>query len=234
MIRICTFDCLSIAKSIALKKLDARALPLNVVNKEILLKYISFIFVILCLAACTSNYTIRSQSSPVKNQTEFVFPYSAEDLAEKLAHIFSISNQIENQIPLSRSPRSGVFTAKAIKLDTKTYQFDFDNTGVNFWRSDFYSVNGENAKTTGEFKLVLEQIGEQSTKVKVIATLLQVINGVECCGPHGRYARYTNVAPTTIEEYAFLYFIGEQLGIQMTPVKRISNTNKPSKKSGDF
>ncbi|KAF7780533.1 hypothetical protein PMAN_a1578 [Pseudoalteromonas marina] len=187
------------------------------------MKYVSLFIFILCLASCTSNYRIRTQSNAVENKTEFSFPYSAENLSSKLERIFSIQNQIENKIPLASSFHNGVYTAKVTKFNSETYQFDFNNISSNFWKSDFYLVNGEKAKTTGKFQIILTQTGVQSTNVKVRVTQLRVINGIECCGPHGRYSRYTDVAPTTIEEYAFLYFIGEQLGVKMPPVNRVNN-----------
>ena len=188
-----------------------------------MLKYVSLFIFILCLASCTSNYKIRKQSNTVVNKTEFSFPYSAGNLSTKLERIFSIQNQIENKIPLSSSFHNGIYTAKVTKFNSETYKFDFSNIGSYFWKSDFYIVNGKKAKTRGKFQIILTQTGVQSTNVKVKVTQLQVINGVECCGPHGRYARYTDVAPTTIEEYAFLYFIGEQLGVKMPPINRVNN-----------
>ncbi|MBF7074589.1 hypothetical protein ISG33_14380 [Glaciecola sp. MH2013] len=186
------------------------------------MKYVSLFIFILCLASCTSNYKIRTQSNNVVNKTEFSFPYSAENLSSKLERIFSIQNQIENKIPLSSSFHNGIYIAKVTKFNSETYQFDVNTISSNFWKSDFYIVNGEKAKTRGKFQIFLTQTGVQSTNVKVKVTLLQVINGVECCGPHGRYSRYTDVAPTTIEEYAFLFFIGEQLGVKMNPINRLN------------
>jgi len=188
-----------------------------------MLKYLSFVAFIFCLVSCTSNYKISSQPNIVKNTTEFTFPYSAKILSSKLEQVFSIKNQIENKIPLSSSPHSGIFTTKLTKLDNERYQLDFNNISTNFWKSDIYVVDGEKAQTTGKFQILLTQNDKGLTNVTVKVTRLQVINGVECCGPHGRYSRYTDVAPTTIEEYAFLYFIGEQLGIKMSPIYRVND-----------
>ena len=179
-----------------------------------------FGFLSFSLFGCVSTYSIYEPKKRIQNPTEYTFAFSAEQLAEKLEYIFSLQNQVNNQIPLSVSGPNSRFIADFKKLNAKSFEVMFNNSGVNFWQSDFYLVQGKPAKTTGKFKLTLNETSQSHTKVTAEVFDLEVINGVECCGPHGRYSRYTSVASTTIEEYALLYFIGEQLGLKMQPIFR--------------
>jgi len=167
------------------------------------------------LISCTSIYEIKVSSFEGVNETNFIYPIAFEELLNKADILFSYKAQKNNEIRLSGSGNPAVLYSKVNHLSESGFEIQLGDISRSFWRSDFYIVNGRPAQTTGVFTVKFEPTTDGQTQVSVKVEKLEVINGTECCGPHGRYSRYTNVASTTIEEYAILYYLGEQLGISM-------------------
>ena len=189
---------------------------------------------LLFLIGCTSNHRIDEVDWIKSNLTSFEFSYNDIELNSKLKSIFSVRNQVKNKIPVGAGDAYGVHAVDTIEtanshihkaiLNSPENQLDIilNNMG-NLWKSDYYSVKNERAQTMGSFHIHLELINKSKSLVSVNVIALKVINGVECCGPHGRYSRYTEVEPTTVEEYAILKYIGVALGIEMPSISRPEN-----------
>jgi hypothetical protein len=178
-------------------------------------KILTIVLVTWFLMSCTSTYKIKISSFERVNETSFVFPIDFDDILKKSNILFSYENQKNNQIRLSGVRNSAVLYSKVIQLSDDGFKIQLGDISRSFWRSDFYTVNGEPAETTGVFTVEFKATENNKTLVSVKVEKLEVINGIECCGPHGRYSRYTNVEATTIEEYAILFYLGEQLGVSM-------------------
>jgi hypothetical protein len=80
-----------------------------------------------------------------------------------------------------------------------------------------YYANGKPLEYFADFHIHFEAVDAASTRVTVRAHRPRVVNGSECCGPHGSVAIYQDVEPTTVEEYRFLQLIGHVAGTENMP-----------------
>lgn len=179
------------------------------------MKNLSIVLFACLLMSCTSIYEIKVASLERVNETSFIYPIAFKEISKKADILFSYEAQKNNKIRLSGSVNTALLYSKVKHSSEDKFEIKLGDVARSFWRSDFYKVNGMPAQTTGIFTVKVEETEDDQTLISVEVDKLEVINGTECCGPHGRYSRYTNVAATTIEEYAILFYLGEQLGVNM-------------------
>ena len=82
--------------------------------------------------------------------------------------------------------------------------------------SSVYCALGRRLPYRVEFSLTVRAQGEGSL-VSVEALNPRVLKGIGGTGPHGAYSAEVAVAPTTIEEYSLLLYIGHVLGAPPMP-----------------
>jgi len=93
------------------------------------------------------------------------------------------------------------------------------------WLSKYYFSKDHPLQFVSNYIIKLEKVNDSMTKIRVIADQPMVINGTDCCGPHGQYARFTPVSGTSIEEYTLLEFIASRLGdTTLVPIKLPEDT----------
>ena len=178
-------------------------------------KRLFILLIACCLISCTSLYDIKRATFNNENETSFVYPIAFSTFLQKSDALFSYKAQQNNTIMFSGALNTAMLSAKVTQSSENRLEIQLGDVSRSFWRSDFYHVNGMPAQTTGVFTVTFEPTNTHQTRVSVKVDKLEVINGAECCGPHGRYSRYTAVAATTIEEYAILFYLGKQFGVSM-------------------
>jgi hypothetical protein len=82
------------------------------------------------------------------------------------------------------------------------------------WLSSIYHSRGKSLKFSASYVIKFTEIDSMQTKMAISPHEPYVINGTECCGPHGSYAKTFPVQGTTVEEYSLILFIAEQLGVK--------------------
>lgn len=179
------------------------------------MKAVVITLLVSCLISCSSIYEITASPIAATKVTHVVYPVSYDLVFDKSDELFSYHAQHKAPIKFSANANTALLSAKRVASSSTGFEIHLGAVSRSFWRSDYYRVNGDAAQTTGVFRIVFTPTENNQTHVAVIVEKLEVINGTQCCGPHGQYSRYTQVAATTIEEYAILVYIGEQLGIQM-------------------
>ena len=80
-----------------------------------------------------------------------------------------------------------------------------------------YYSRGQPLEYFVDFHIHFEQVDAKNTRVTVNAIRPRVVNGSECCSPHGVVAIYQDVEPTSIEEYRLLEWIGRIAGTKDMP-----------------
>ena len=179
------------------------------------MKNLAILLIVCLMMSCTSIHEIKVKSLERVNETRFIYPISFNEISKKSDMLFSYKAQKENKIRLSGSENTALLYSKVKYSSDDRIEIQLGDVARSFWDSDFYRVNGRAAQTTGVFTVKFEPTDGNQTLVSVEVDKLEVINGIDCCGPHGRYSRYTRVASTTIEEYAILFYLGEQFGVNM-------------------
>ena len=186
-----------------------------------IIKSLITLFFSILINGCATQYDIETNSSKEKYSDTLSFNTPLKEVRAGVLNSLAIKYQIERPIELRFD------TSNILAVETKDNSsfcneiFDIPDNQHDiclnkfgwYWYSENYVVNGEAAKTTGRFHIHFEEISETRTKVIVNILGLKVINGLECCGSHGRYARLTSVAPTGEEEYAILKHIGSYFNV---------------------
>jgi len=206
---------------------------------KILRYYLTGAFFLFNLMTCWAQYQepIQARAFPEKNTPEHTFKFRPDKLKDTIISLFTIENQLKDSILseifidalLKDRNFLCVFKAETSKdiLFSKEY-FSMPNTKNDIflgtlgqlWFSMYYFSKDHPLEFISNYIVKLDKANDSMTKVIVEAYHPQVVNGMDCCGPHGPYSRYTPVAPTSIEEYTLLEFIARKLGdTTLAPIK---------------
>jgi hypothetical protein len=90
--------------------------------------------------------------------------------------------------------------------------------------SSVYCVLGRRLSYRVDFSLTVRAVGEGSL-VSIEALNPRVLKGIGGFGPHGAYSAEYAVAPTTIEEYSLLLYIGHVL--EALPMPAVTTPREP-------
>lgn len=91
--------------------------------------------------------------------------------------------------------------------------------------SPVYYSRGTPLEYFADFHIHFESVDDKNTRVTVNAFTPRVVNGSECCGPHGKVAIFQEVEPTSIEEYRLLEWIGRITGTKGMPPINLPQRN---------
>ncbi len=183
---------------------------------------------------------VKEKTFPIKNDTEHFFKIDITALRDSIISFFEIKNDPERNKFLSDifyrrdyydddTARSTILlSAESIKDSVFSGRY-YSQTGTSndvfltvfheAWESKLYYSKDYQLNYTTDFALQLSEVGNNLTKVKVVALSPKVINGMSL-GAHGTMNEYAQVHPTTIEEYSLLLFIADKLGDKtLSPLK---------------
>lgn len=190
------------------------------------------LLVSLCISCSSDIHTIKTRSLNQKNPTSYVFPGSLPEVRKRILAVFE-------DFPLRRefgsyvSPNSQSFMFSIrTREEHGSYEPVFaspenhNDLYLHSWGepidpSEVYFGGGKPLRYRAEFQLHLTAPNDNSTEISVITHKPSVINGSVCCGLHGYKSNDVAVAPTTIEEYRILLFIGRLLGVSDMPPLRL-------------
>lgn len=196
-------------------------------------KYIGAVLIFsLCIACSSDVRTIKTRSLAQKNPTSYVFPGPVPEVREKIITAF-------NDFPTRRefasfvSPNNQYFMVSVRTREDEGYSDPIfaspenrNDVYLHSWGepidpSEVYSGGGKPLRYRAEFQLHITAPDDNRTHISVITHQPSVINGSVCCGLHGYKSNDVAVAPTTIEEYRILLFIGRILGVSNMPPLRL-------------
>jgi hypothetical protein len=147
-----------------------------------------------------SLFTIDKQYRN-KNLERFFFYYSSEDRKNENKHLINFSAETSSE---------PIFSSDYFKEPNTKDDIYLTAMGA-YWQSQIYYVKANPLHYTTAFVCKLKRIDKQTTQLTVQAEDPVVANGTNGLGPHGYIANVQKVAPTSVEEYALLLFIAEQL-----------------------
>jgi hypothetical protein len=201
-------------------------------SKIMINRYSLFFFycAFLTLLSCTGP--IEKKELTIENPTNYVFNVSKAELKEKIITFFNEHNYLDSEfyessvfyfeidggdgkMPVSFSAETSenpVF-GKSYFYGQKTSD-DIFLYAYAYWPSPIYHSRGKPLEFRSNYIVKLTSIDSTHTRVSVVAKEPEVVNGTECCGMHGPYAKTFPVKATSIEEYTLIVFIAEQLGVR--------------------
>jgi hypothetical protein len=188
------------------------------------------------LVSCTKNVSrVETARLSAENPTAFVFdasPAQAHDRIIEALRASDAPNAIfgERNLPGDDTQYAGSFSVEDARepvfgrdvLSRRGNEFDvYAHTyGDPLWASPVYRGSRGVLPFVAAFHVHLIPRGEDRTEVEVRVVHPEIINGLEwglgSCGP-GYFWRHRRVAPTTVEEYALLRYIGRSLGEKAMP-----------------
>jgi hypothetical protein len=189
--------------------------------------------VALLAVSCTRGVSrIETRPLPKPNPTSWFFPLRLAEVHDRALQAFSINHQVDQPI-FGRSAIAmhfeDVFTAECVTNAVFGTTIFSDPTNADdiylhsfdmaFAASPVYIGRNGGLPFIAAFHLHLTPSGS-NTLVAVTALDTQVINGekfgVGPCGP-GYGSIFVKVAPTTVEEYTILRYLGHYLGVTNMP-----------------
>ena len=189
--------------------------------------------VALVAVSCSHGVSrIQTHSLLSRNPTTYSFPLPVEEVHIRALQAFSIEHQVKKPIfARSRSsvPLEFVLTAecstntilrKALFADpANAHDIYLHSSHTPIIVSSVYRGRNGGLPFIASFHLHLAAAGSE-TVVTVTACDTEVINGTKfgigSCGP-GQKWNCVRVAPTTVEEYSILGYLGRYLGITNMP-----------------
>jgi hypothetical protein len=197
-------------------------------------QFAAFIALALLAASCGADPSpIQTHSPSSPNPTSYTFPLPLGKVRNGALDAFSIEHQIDVPV-FHRSPSApsymdthlalecstnAVFSEAIFRDPANTNDIYLHTFGTPFVVSPVYYGRDGGLPFVAAFHLHLTATGS-NTLVAVTTLDAQVINGETFgfgpCGP-GKKAIYQNVAPTTVEEYTVLHYLGSHLGVTNMP-----------------
>ena len=187
----------------------------------------------LAAVSCSHGVSrIQTRSLPASNPTTYSFPLPLEEVRTRALQAFSIEHQVQQPIFGHSTPAShlesvfaaecatnAVFGPDLFREPANTNDIFLHTFHTPFVISSVYHGKHGGLPFIASFRLHLADAGSNTT-VSVIAYQTQVINGTKFgfgpCGP-GQGWNCQSVAPTTVEEYSILLYLGRYLGITNMP-----------------
>jgi hypothetical protein len=194
------------------------------------------IIILCCVSVCCTNHQVEKRNLPHLNPVVAVFPFSYDSLRKQIVAIFESGafagskiynnslfryrNELGDTMLISfvtETRETALFATEyfvANPGDSSIFLFNIDGRG---WLS-LYHKGGQALPFRSSFVIDLQQCSPTETRMRVRPYKPVVIDGLKCCGPHGRYGNEVAVEGTTVEEYTLICFVGEQLGLRFPKV----------------
>ncbi|MCI0652599.1 MAG: hypothetical protein L0Z55_12040 [Planctomycetes bacterium] len=187
-----------------------------------------------CLRTPVRKATVRA-----KNPTSYAFSATVPELQVAIEEVFRLENQwkvplfppVPTKFPVGVSylsynhptlRRPEDLLLLPLRLDEAKHSqcFILDPELGALCQSTVYFSNGKPLKFLARFHLHIESLDAGTTRVTVEAIDPKVVNGTRFgmgpCG-FGNFPNLEPVAPTTVEEFTILRYIGRHLGITDMP-----------------
>jgi len=189
--------------------------------------------VALLVVSCTRGVSrIRTRSLLQPNPTSCSFPLPLAEVHDRALQAFSIEHQVNQPIfgrstiamhfedtLFAESATDAVFSADTFRDPVNTNDIYLHTFDMPFVASPVYYGRNGGLPFIASFHLHFTA-SSSNTLVKVTALDTQVINGekfgVGPCGP-GYGSIFVKVAPTSVEEYTILRYLGLYLGVTNMP-----------------
>jgi len=195
-------------------------------NIQLLLLTLTTIIVV----GCNNSKEITTKELETKNPTEYVFNIEIDSLKYSVVNIFNehlstSSTMYGSSLFFNKTDdiKHQVFFVAELKEDASFGKKYFNNKETqnniylhsfgNYWYSPIYYTDNKKLECRTPFIIELKEVNQNMTLMSIKPEKLVVLNGTECCGPHGFYSKEFEVEPTTVEEYTLILFIAEQLGV---------------------
>ena len=175
---------------------------------------------------------IRTHALPSPNPTSYSFPMPAEEVHAKALQAFSRDRQYKEPIFKQAGKTENWRETLLVESSTNNFSKMIFNDSANAHDillnadgtpvviSEVYRGRNGGLPFFAKFHLHLAGTGPE-TVVSVQAFEARVVNGKRygcgSCGP-GWHWNYKTVAPTTVEEYTVLSYLGRHLGSTNMPV----------------
>ena len=179
---------------------------------------------------------IEKKTFTTKNNPEHIFKLSGNALRDSIISFFKIENGPDENKFLSNifhntnmpvhfaaeTNRDTIFSREYFSSQRASNDV-FLTTFHDGWLSKFYYSGSHPLIYLSDFAVQLSKIDSITTRIKVVALNPEVINGMGI-GVHGPKYEYSQVEPTSIEEYSILLFIADKLGDKtLLPLKLPNN-----------
>jgi hypothetical protein len=162
-----------------------------------------------------TNYLFNMPSRRLRDTVLKLFSDSAQDDDPTLKSVFTDRILPEHPFQVSFVPETSdnaVFGADYFK-NAGTSNDIFLYPMGSYWYSPVYFHNNKPFLFSSSFAFRFKDISSRQTLITVIVVDPGISNGTKCCGPGGDYAIIQKVKPTSVEEYALLFYIGKKLSI---------------------
>ncbi|WP_028580837.1 hypothetical protein [Desulfogranum japonicum] len=185
------------------------------------MKYIRILYAIFFIGTIsncsTPLYEIESIVSDKHYEKSLVLDLPFEEVRQGCLEALSLDYQLKHKLGLERWGTSTwsvevmedqLFCKDIFQKENTNYDVCF-NKFSEYWYSKSYMVNGNPSLATGKFHIHFEKLENNATELSVNIVNHRVVNGLECCGPHGRYVRLTPVDSTGADEYQVLKYLAD-------------------------
>ncbi len=193
-----------------------------------ILSFFSFIIVVTC-TSCMNLATLKTKELKEPYPTNHIFNLNIKDLNSSITYLFSTSHQLESECysslvfykyaEISNREIKRIIPFAAENLQKKLFSNEFFSTSGNkydiylhtfgeCWNSPLYYAKEKPLKYRAQFRLKLDSISPQRTRITVETEEPRVLKGISGIGHSNFVAKEIEVEPTTIEEYSILYYIG--------------------------
>jgi len=192
---------------------------------------------LVCIAffavSCSHGVSrVQTRTLATPNPTTYSFPLPLEEVHAKALNAFSNRHQLEQPVFANAKGRSGfeeIFSAECATNAVFAADIFQDPANANdiylhtfhspFVLSSVYHGRDGGLPFVANFHLHLAT-NNSNTVVSVTASDTEIVNGTKfgigSCGP-GQMWNWERVAPTTVEEYAILRYLGGYLGVTNMP-----------------
>ena len=187
----------------------------------------------LIAVSCSRDVSrVQTRSLPSPNPTTYSFPLPVDEVRGRALEAFSINHQVSYPIfghseqaarlenVLTAECSTNAVFGKAVFLDaTNANDIYLHTFHTPFVLSSVYHGRNAGLPFIATFHLHLTT-NDSHTIVAIAASDTEVVNGTKfgfgSCGP-GQGWNCQRVAPTTVEEYTILRYLGGYLGITNMP-----------------
>jgi len=189
--------------------------------------------VALVAVSCSHGVShVRTHVLATPNPTTYSFPLPLQEVHAKALEAFSNEHQLDQPVFARPEQKSGfeeifsiacatnpVFAADLFKDPANVHDIFLHTFHSPFVLSSVYHGRDGGLPFAANFHLHLTA-NNSDTIVRVTASDTEIVNGTKfgigSCGP-GQMWNWERVAPTTVEEYSILRYLGRYLGVTNMP-----------------
>ena len=184
-------------------------------------------FVVFMIEGCsTPIYDIEKSAMSGSYPTSIIVNLPLKNVRYGVLESLKYEYQIDHPVALEQYGYRGALFSFEVSNDENVVcrevfstQENQDDICINmfqdYWYSKSYVVNGKAPLATGRIHVHFSSVSNTSTKISIGILGHKVVNGLECCGPHGRYSRLTEVRSTGAEEYAFVKHFADYFNVEV-------------------